>query len=176
MRETWKYTVLFFGGVLLGTLIVQWQKHSVVPGIFSEYFLSQYASLKLDAGRLLRYVGSCRIGQYFLVVCCGTLQVASLLIGVLLFALGLCWGTMLSISTIQLGMKGILLCVSGIFPQIFFYLPAFGWMILWIRKKGSSKHRYAFLTVAGFLFLLFGIGTEVYVNPSILQYILWKLS
>lgn len=170
------YLVLFFGGLLMGIGVVQMQGNSAFSGIFSEYFLNQYASLKIDAGRLLRYVGGYRSGQYALLVCCGALTAAPVIVGVLLFAFGMTWGTMLSVSTLRLGLKGVLLCVAGVLPQIFFYLPAFGWILLWILQRGSSRRKYLFLTAAGFFFLLFGILVEVYINPLILQQILRKMS
>ena len=50
--------ILFFTGILAGIIFVQAQGSSAFAGIFSEYFLSQYASLKIDYEKLLRYVGS----------------------------------------------------------------------------------------------------------------------
>lgn len=170
------YLVLFFAGLLTGIAVVQMQSSSAFSGIFSEYFLNQYASLKIDAGRLLRYVGGFRGGQYALLVCCGALCAAPAIMGLLLFGFGMTWGTMLSVSTLRLGLKGVVLCVVGVLPQIFFYVPAFGWVLLWILHRGSSRRKYLFLTAAGFFFLLFGIMAEVYINPMILQQILRKMS
>ena len=181
MRESFKYQdpvraglylVLFFAGLLVGIAIVQTQSSEALSGIFSEYFLNQYAALKIDTGRLFRYVGGYRLGQYVLVVCCGALFAAPVVIGALLFLFGMTWGTMLSISTLRLGLKGIVICVAGILPHIFFYIPAFGWVLLWVMKRGSSRRKYLFLTVAGFFFLFFGIMSEVCLNPLILKQIL----
>ncbi len=185
MRESFRYRKpirsglypsLFFAGVLAGIGLVQSQGAAALSGIFSEYFLNQYASLKIDAGKLFFYVGSCRLGQYGLAVCCGALPAASWAVGALLFGLGLSWGTMLSISTIRLGLKGALLCLFGVLPQIFFYLPAFGWILLWILHGGVSRKKYFFLAAAGLVFLLFGVGAEAYINPLILQQILRRIS
>lgn len=166
---------LFFAGMMGGIFFVQGQEHTAFAGIFSEYFLNQYAALKIDYEKLFRYIGSYRFGQYALVICCGALPVASYLIGILVAALGMVWGTMISISTIRLGLKGVLICMAGVIPQIFFYVPAFGWIFIWIWKRGSSRKKYLFLAAAGILFLAFGILTEVYINPLILQQILRKM-
>lgn len=82
---------------------------------------------------------------------------------------------MISVSTVRLGLKGVLICVAGVIPQILFYLPAFGWMLLWIWNGGSSRKKYWFFVCAGFFFLLSGIVTEVYLNPLLLQQILRKM-
>lgn len=185
MRETLRYKnpirasvylVLFFAGLLTGIAVVQMQESVALSGIFSEYFLNQYASLKIDGGRLFRYVGSFRMGQYALLVCCGALTAAPVVMGALLFGFGMTWGTMLSVSSLRLGLKGVLLCVVGVLPQIFFYLPAFGWVLLWLLHQGCSRKKYFLLTALGFFFLFFGIMAEVYLNPLILQQILRKLS
>ena len=143
-----RYLLLLFAGLILGVVLVQTCQKSMLPGIFGTYFLSQYANLKIDTLRLLKYTGSYRAGQYLL----------------------------LSISTIQLGIKGILICVAGVLPQIFFYLPAFGWVLLWITYHGNSRKKYLFLAAAGSLFLLFGILSETCINPPLLQQLLRKIS
>lgn len=170
------YLILFFSGILAGVAFVQTQKSSSFAGIFSEYFLNQYASLQIDFKKLFRYVGSCRLGQYALLVCSGTLASAPFLCGGLVFVLGMTWGTVISISTLRLGMKGMLICAAGIVPQIFFYIPAFGWILLWVLKKGCNRKKYLFLATAGLFFLFFGIVAEVYLNPRFLQQILRKMS
>ena len=162
-----RYLLLLFAGLILGVVLVQTCQKSMLPGIFGTYFLSQYANLKIDTLRLLKY---------WFVVCCGAMPMAPAVMGVLLRVLGMVLGTMLSISTIQLGIKGILICVAGVLPQIFFYLPAFGWVLLWITYHGNSRKKYLFLAAAGSLFLLFGILSETCINPPLLQQLLRKIS
>lgn len=174
--QTGTYLILFFGGILAGVAFVQTQQNSAFAGIFSEYFLSQYASLQMNYEKLFRYVGSCRLGQYVFLVCCGGLSGAPFILGALIFMLGMTWGTVISISTLRLGFKGVLICLAGIMPQLFFYIPAFGWVLLWVLKKGSSRKKYFFLAAAGLFFLFFGIVAEVYLNPRFLQQILHKMS
>ncbi len=167
--------LLLFSGLFVGIGLVQMQKEAQFSGIFSEYFLNQYASLRIDTGKLLGYVGRCRAGQYMLLICLGGLSAASAALGILLFGVGILLGTVLSISALRLGLKGILICAMGVVPQIFFYIPAFGWVFLWVRRGGNSRKKYLFLSLAGALFLLFGILTEVYVNPPLLQQLLRRM-
>ncbi len=167
--------ILFFAGILAGILFVQTLSDDSFAGIFSEYFLNQYAALEIDGKKLFRYVGGYRCGQYALLVCCGAVSAAPVLMGLFLFFLGMTWGTMISVSTVRLGLKGVLICVAGVIPQILFYLPAFGWFLLWLWNGSSSRKKYLFFAGAGFFFLLFGIVTEVYLNPLLLQQILRKM-
>ncbi len=164
--------LLLFSGLLAGIALVQMQSDARFSEVFSEYVLNQYATLQIDTGRLLGYIGRFRAGQYLLLLCLGGLSGAPAAIGIFLFCVGVCWGNTLSISVLRLGLKGILICVAGLVPQIFFYIPAFGWVSLWVCRGGSNRRKYLFLSLAGALFLFFGILTEVYVNPSLLQQLL----
>ena len=162
-------------GLLTGIGIIQLQSDSVFSGIFGEYFLNQYGSLQIDYIQMLRYIAGYRLGQYMLILGAGMIPAAPLWMGFLLFLLGLLWGSTLSVSTLQLGFRGIVICVAGLLPQIFFYLPAFGWVVLWVIYHGSNRRKYLILGVAGGIFLLFGILTEACVNPAILRQILGKI-
>lgn len=167
--------ILFFTGILTGILFVQTMSDDSFAGIFSEYFLNQYAALEIDSRKLFRYVGGYRCSQYVFLVCCGAVSFAPVLLGILLFLFGMSWGTMISVSTVRLGLKGVVICAAGVIPQILFYLPAFGWLLLWVQRGGNSRKKYLFLTGAGLFFLLFGVVTEVYLNPLLLQQILRKM-
>ena len=66
MRETLVYRkgispgtclILFFAGLLAGILFVQTLDESSFAGIFSEYFLNQYASLHIEYRKLLKLCG-----------------------------------------------------------------------------------------------------------------------
>lgn len=182
--EKWKYrervwagacTTLYFAGLLLGVFWVQAGTVSF-EGIWGTYFLSQYAGLSIDRSRLLGYVGRYRLGQYLLLVCCGALTFAPVVFYFLMIVLGFVCGSVLGVSTLQMGAKGIFICVVGVIPQIFFYLPAYGWVLLWVMKRGRSRKRYLLLSVVGFLALLMGIWAEGCLNPLILQQFLRKIS
>lgn len=174
--KTGVYISFFFLGIFAGIFAVQMQNDTMFAGIFSEYFLNQYASLRIDFKKLLVYIARCRLGQYFVLIACGMFSLAPLVFGILLFVLGMSWGTMVSISILRLGFKGVMICFAGLIPQLFFYLPAFGWIFIWIWQRACNRKKYLFFCVAGFIFLLFGITTEVYLNPTILQQVLRKLT
>ncbi len=167
-------TALFFAGLLLGILWVQTSRFSV-EGIFCAIFLNQYASLQLDRGKLMIYIGRYRLGQYLFLVCCGGLSFAPVILYMVMLFLGFVCGSVLGVSTVQLGIQGILICAIGVVPQIFFYLLAYGWVFLWVMQKGRSKRRYLLLALAGLCVLMAGIMTESYLNPLLLQQFLRKI-
>ena len=167
--------MIFFAGIIAGVLIAQMRADSSGTGLFSEYFLNQYASLSMDIEKLFLYVGGYRLSQYLVVVCAGFLPLAPVFLTGLLFLTGMLWGTMAGVSVLQLGGKGLLICVAGLFPQIIFYIPAFGWVVLWTFCGGCNRKKYVFLVVLGLFFLLFGIACEITLNPGLVRQILRQI-
>ena len=159
--------MIFFVGIIAGVLIAQTKATTADTGLFSEYFLNQYASLSVNIEKLFLYIGGYRISQYLAVVCAGFLPLAPAILTGLLFLTG--------ISVIQLGGKGLMICVAGLFPQILFYVPAFGWVILWTSCGGSNRKKYVFLAALGLFFLFFGVACEAALNPGLVRQILRKI-
>ena len=166
---------IFFVGIIVGVLIAQTKAATAGTGLFSEYFLNQYASLPVNIEKLFLYVGGYRLSQYLVVVCAGFLPLAPVFLTGLLFLTGMLWGTMAGVSVLQLGGKGLLICVAGLFPQIIFYIPAFGWVVLWTFCGGNNRKKYVFLATLGLFFLLFGIACETALNPGLIRQILRKI-
>ena len=111
------YLMFFFCGILAGVAVVQVQNSAVLAGIFSEYFLNQYANLRIDSGKLLSYVGRYRCGQYFLAVCCGGLPVAPAVCAGLVFLLGMAWGTAVRICVVRPGRAGSRVGGAGVLRE-----------------------------------------------------------
>lgn len=167
--------MIFFAGIIAGVLIAQTKATTADTGLFGEYFLNQYASLSVNIEKLFLYIGGYRISQYLAVVCAGFLPLAPAILTGLIFLTGMLWGTMAGISVIQLGGKGLMICVAGLFPQILFYIPAFGWVILWTSCGGSNRKKYVFLAALGLFFLFFGVACEAALNPGLVRQILRKI-
>ena len=104
--------MIFFAGIIAGVLIAQTKATTADTGLFSEYFLNQYASLSVNIEKLFLYIGGYRISQYLAVVCAGFLPLAPAILTGLIFLTGMLWGTMAGISVIQLGGKGLMICVA----------------------------------------------------------------
>ena len=82
---------------------------------------------------------------------------------------GMSGGILLSEAVAELGMKGSILCVAGLFPQFLFYVPAvlallrFCWNYpqnQWNRQKNVLLYAVCFLI---------GIFSESCLNPWLIQ-------
>lgn len=68
----------------------------------------------------------------------------------------------------RMGMKGVLLFIIGIMPQFIFYILAYVVVIWYFYTYPMSRWNYgktAFLVCM----MLFGILTEIYVNPILMK-------
>lgn len=105
----------------------------------------------------------------------GIIPAAPIWMGFLLFLLGMIWGSVLSISTLQLGFRGIVICVAGPAASGLFLSSGIRMDDSVVICGGSNRKKYLMLGAVGGLFLLFGILTEACVNPAILRQILGKI-
>ena len=77
-------------------------------------------------------------------------------------------GVLLSAAAADLGMKGCLLCVTALFPQFLFYIPAFV-VLLWYCYTAPQSHWNRQKTVFVILAMSLGLITELYVNPVVVK-------
>lgn len=143
-------------------------------GILNTYFLEQYPLQTINYDRLFCHVFLERLKAMILLFLCGKVMneryffffTESILAGV--------FGFLLVVGIVNLGVKGIVVILSAMFPQWLFYVAA--WM-------GYAKYRYEtkynllgvgsnLAPVVLFVAVLFGIIMEGYINPLIMQKIL----
>ena len=73
-------------------------------------------------------------------------------------------------AVLQLGMKGIVLCIAGVFPQILFYAVQYAMLLdYWFRFPEKQWNRAK--TVFIITMFLVGIIVEIYVNPILMKWV-----
>lgn len=152
------FMLSFIGAVLLSNLFIR--KDAYEAGILSEYFLRKFQYLEIDFSRLFLYVA----GKRFKTICLLTVA------GITMFGIwtayaytmwmGFSVGMMLSLVTIELGIKGILVCIGAVIPQYMIYIPC---IILFLGKvyRMSSE-----------LYYQGGIGSQINKKQQYLEYAL----
>ena len=92
-----------------------------------------------------------------------------------LFAIwtGISGGILLSIAVTELGIRGSIFCLLGIFPQFLFYIPSFLIVLsyCWMYPKSRWSREKTIMSVG---MLLSGMIMETYVNPFLLHAFLKK--
>lgn len=163
----------FAGGILLINLLGK--SYLNQAGILSDYFLKQYKYLEIDSIQLFFYILEKRMKWVAVLWILGYTAIGIIAGGGYTLWFGFSAGTLLSISVLKLGVKGMLFCVGAMFPQILIYVPAWVFFLYAINSKAEKRNFDWGYTLAGIgmcLITLFGIFVESYMNPWVVKQIL----
>lgn len=163
---------LMFGfvlGILYANIVSR--QYVTASGIFNDYFLNQYVQTDIVAEDYIWYVIQARVVPFLAVCLLGCTKWKKLLVGVVL-----CWtgfsGGMLAVSAVmKLGMKGLILCVTGIFPQFFLYILAYAVLLIYLYRFPEGRWN-AGKTIFIVLTFVVGILMETYVNPILMKLVI----
>ena len=156
----------FLPGFLLGILYVNFivKQYIAEPGIFSTYFLRQYAAVEIIAGEYMLYLVRVRLFPALLLAGMAFTKLRKLGAAAFLLWTGFSSGMLLTMAVVGMGVKGIILCVVGILPQFLCYIPACI-VVLWYcwmyPRNRWNKQKTVFVA----LMVLMGLVMEAYVNP-----------
>lgn len=120
------FLALFFTGFLTGILIVNyiWGEQLSLIGTFTEVYLMRLKNEKISFQQYIWYLIQVR-GIFFLVLFLAMgIRIRKIVAAFFLLWTGMSGGILLSEAVAELGMKGSILCVAGLFPQFLFYVPA----------------------------------------------------
>lgn len=160
----------FMPGFLLGVLYVNFfaVKYMAQPGIFSTYFLEQYQSVDIVAGEYLWYLIRVRVFP-FLVLSGLALTKARKAAAVLFLAwTGISGGILFSLAVADMGIKGSILCITGMLPQFLFYIPAY-LVLIWYAYSYPDSHWNRQKTIFISFMMAAGLIFEIYVNPLLVR-------
>lgn len=157
-------------------------------GIMSGYFMDKYMYADIQGRELFLYLFYKRFFEWFWLILLGIGIYGMVAFHLYIGFLGFSFGFLSVITIMNYGAKGILLMLGFLFPQYLCYIPGILMMYYGISSWKSSKSKsqmqesgryqraYLFpmiLLMCGLLF--FGILSESYVNPYILQNIIRNL-
>lgn len=163
-------SVLFMAGFLIGIIYVNLMagKYSVKSDLFSAYFLNQLQNMEVKTGEYFWYLLKARGIPLVIAILISRTRAKRAGAGIFLLWTGISGGVLISTAILELGIRGSLLCVIGIFPQFLFYIPAILLILLYCWRWPQchwEKQKTAF--VAGMTVL--GILCELYINPILLR-------
>lgn len=187
------FLVIFMIGFVVGILFTNLFGKTYISGtgILSEYFLNKYKYVEINSARLFLETIKMRSETLILIWLLG-----STILGLAAICGYLCWlgfttGIFLTVAVMKFGIKGIFICLGGMLPQYFIYIPLFLFFsdrvlrmalsVLGIQdnmhKKGERQlwMDYAILLLGSLFVLMIGCILESYINPYMLQALLKKL-
>ena len=160
------YMAGFFVGILYANIVGGNAPDS--SGIFQEYFLRQYMQTEINVKEYFFYLLQLRLFPLSLLAIAGCSRFKSSAAAVFLLWTGFSGGIVAVAAVLNLGMKGMLICIAGMFPHMIAY--GFGYAILLWYLYGYPQIRWNIWksTTVGGIFLI-GIFMEAYVNPDIMK-------
>lgn len=177
-REGWIILLAFLGGIALTNFLGS--ELLTTYGILNEYFLRQYSYQTVDGSRLFCHVAVVRVQAALFLYVLGRAidgRVFELLVKGLAAAT---FGFICVVAIVNLGARGMLAVLCGLFPQWIFYLTALFGYANWRREEGANG-RYTMgahglretVTVGGILIVcvLAGILVESWINPMLLVWL-----
>lgn len=165
------FSFVFFGGFLIGILYTNLFAidYVEISNIFNKYYLEQFIHTNIEWNTLLIKVFTSRVIPIVLLLGIAFTKANKLATISMMMWYGFMWGIYLSLGILTQGIKGLLLCILGIVPQIFFYLPAYIMVLMFAYE--FPKYRWNFSkTIALILCTICGIVLECKVNIIILKW------
>lgn len=165
-----QFLAFFMPGFMLGIIYVNFvaKRYMAEPEIFSDYFLNQFMNVKIDVRDYLWYLIRLRTVPFLVLGFLSFTRLRKTAAVLFLVWSGISGGILISAAAAELGIKGCLLCVTALFPQFLFYIPAF-LVLLWYCCSAPQTRWNRQKTVFAALMMSLGLILELYVNPVIVK-------
>lgn len=162
--------VFLVAGFLIGILYANFVAGDgiMLSGMFEKATLQHFKQTEINSGKYLLHVVRERIGCLVFICFLSCLKWKRVYAGIVLGVIGFLSGVLMVSAVMQLGIKGILICIAGMLPQWIFYGLACG-VLLWywfqypMNKWNKAKTVFVLVMFSG------GIITEVYLNPWVVK-------
>lgn len=159
----------FVAGILYANIVSK--QYVTTSGIFNEYFLKQYIQTEIIAEDYIGFVIRVRVIPFLLVCFLGCTKWKKALVGGVLVWTGFTSGMLAVSAVIRLGIKGLVLCMAGIFPQMLFYILAYVVLLLYLYRCPEGRWHIG-KTIFIMLSFVIGILLETYVNPILMKIVI----
>lgn len=169
-RTRKQFLVFFMPGFLLGIIYVNFiaGKYMAEPGIFSEYFLNQFQTVSVNVREYIWYLLRFRAVPFLVLAALSFTKAGKASAALFLVWTGISGGVLISAAVLNMGIKGSLLCIVGLFPQFLMYIPAY-MVLLWhcctVPQSQWNRQKTLFVSLT----MAVGIILELYVNPVIVK-------
>ena len=140
---------IFMAGLFVGIFFMNFGKSILLEntGLLDEYTLYHMKYMTVDSSALFYYVLRQRLSRIIILAVLSTTYLGLAVCIGISFWYGMCAGAFMATTVLRYGIKGILLVVTGIFPQYLIYVPAMIAMLLWCQKLYTSGMRRAGTTM-----------------------------
>lgn len=160
-------------GFLLGIIYenVILKNSAVTTELFLRSNLQRYLQTEVITEKYLWYVIKERVLLLGVICILSCMKWKKMFVSLCLGLIGFLAGMFSVLAVLQLGIKGILFCVAGMFPQAIFYGLVYGILFTyWFCFPESQWNRAKMVFVI--IMFLAGVIVEAYINPVIVKAII----
>lgn len=170
------FVLVYMTGFLIGILYANLMSRDYITsiGILDNFFLEQYREMEINAAEFLWYVAYVRLLPVVLLFALGCTKLRKGVAVSYILWTGFSSGMILVAAVMKMGVKGIILCLISLFPQMLFYIAAY-LMLLWFLYAYPTVRWNPSKTVCFLMFMVVGIILECYMNPVIMKLFLGTL-
>lgn len=146
-------------------------KQVVMTEMFTISNLQRYLQTDVIVEKYFLYVAKERIILLGIILLFSCIKWKKLFVALCLMMVGFFVGVFMVAAVLQLGIKGILLCFTGMFPQIICYGVAYSILFtywFWYPERQWNQAKTFFVIIM----LVLGIILEVYVNPILVKLVI----
>lgn len=167
-KEQWIVLLAFLTGcVLVGCT---GRDMLVTYGILNDYFLSQYSYRAIDGNRLFCFILMERGRMAVTVFLFGRVLKGNMFSLFVKSIAAAEVGVLLTAAVVNLGVRGLPICLAAMFPQWLFYFAA---LVYYANtKKKEAAGNYFMRGIILLVGIAVGVLTECYINPFFLTYVL----
>ena len=157
----------FVAGILYANMGAR--DYILATGIFSDYFLEQYAQAEIQTQDYFWYILSVRTGLLAVIALLGQMKrIRRWIVSAALVWTGFLGGLFFTAAVIKLGPMGIVFCLAAILPQALFYIAGYG-IVLWYFYSYPGSAWNSAKTIGTILTIGVGIISESYLTPIFLK-------
>ncbi len=163
------YMLGFFIGIAYVNFLVK--RYDSGVEIFGNHVLSIYKDAKIIAGEFIFYLIRMRMIPFLLLFCLVFTKLRKLSTVLCAVWTGFSCGMLISTAAIEKGIRGCVVCLGAVFPQILCYIPAY-FVVIWYGYTFPKTRWNIQKTLFVCLAMGIGIILELYANPTIMKYVL----
>lgn len=155
-----KYIMLFFTALITGSVITNLAGKDVIVkwGLFNASYIRSITSASIPFGQILYYIFRKRAGHFAFLYIGSYTTIKDKIMLIISAYLGFGMGTLISVLTIQFGIKFLPLFLIAVLIHMLLYIS--GIIFIYISEEGKNRRERTVKNIKGILLYLLGILCE----------------
>ena len=176
--KRYRYMLAVMVGVIAGTLIANYAIINITDkvGVLNNDLRLSIIDMKVNNVALWQYIFKTRIKELTLLILLLITPVAVPAVYIIFGIIGMSVGMVVSVSVMNMGIKGMFIYAVCLIPQYIIYAIAVFLMVSYIEKRLINIKKTVIVIFISLIFLIAGILYEAYISPFIIRWLFEHIS